>query len=375
MRILVDITHPAHVHFFKHAIWKWQEHGHDVLLTSRDKDVALQLLDSYGLDHTNLGPARSGLAGLSQELLVRGGKLLRIVRRRRPDVMVGIAATFIAPVGRLTGTPVILFTDTENAKISNALAFPCAQVIVTPNCYRKPVVRKGVAYKGYHELAYLRPEYFTPDPGVLDELRLKRGEPFVIVRFVSWGAAHDVGHSGLSLESKREAVREFAKYAKVFITSEQVLPPDLEPYRIRIAPERIHHALNYATLFYGEGATMASECAVLGTPAIFLNDAGTGYLDEQENLYGLAFNFRETAKDQQRSIQKGVEILQTAGVDTVWAERREQLLEDTIDVTGLIVDLVEDYVEKNGSGRREKDFAFSPRRFGREPVPAESASP
>ena len=33
----------------------------------------------------------------------------------------------------------------------------------------------------------------------------------------------------------------------------------------------MHNALKYASLFVGEGATMASECAILGTPAIYVN--------------------------------------------------------------------------------------------------------
>jgi len=36
MRILVDISHPAHVHVYRHSILRWQEAGHDVLITSRN---------------------------------------------------------------------------------------------------------------------------------------------------------------------------------------------------------------------------------------------------------------------------------------------------------------------------------------------------
>ncbi len=42
--------------------------------------------------------------------------------------------------------------------------------------------------------------------------------------------------------------------------------------------------LAYATLFIGEGATMASECAVLGTPAIYVNSLQLGYLFKKKNM-------------------------------------------------------------------------------------------
>ena len=48
LRIAVDITHPAHFHFFKNSIQAWQDRGHDVLILSRDKDLTLQLLDETG---------------------------------------------------------------------------------------------------------------------------------------------------------------------------------------------------------------------------------------------------------------------------------------------------------------------------------------
>jgi predicted glycosyltransferase len=113
--------------------------------------------------------------------------------------MTGIAGTFAAPVGRLIRTPVIVFYDTENATMSNAIAFPCAQAVVTPSCYKKTIKGNHITYEGYHELAYLHPNYFSPDCSILKLLGVNEHEKYVIMRLVSWGAAHDVGHDGISL--------------------------------------------------------------------------------------------------------------------------------------------------------------------------------
>ena len=119
------------------------------------------------------------------------------------------------------------------------------------------------------------------------------------------------------------------------------MPHDLERYRIHIPATRIHDALAYAALLYGESATMASECAVLGTPAIFLDDDGRGYTDEQEQRYGAVFNFTESLHDQERSIEKGTVLIKDATHRTAWEEKRARLLANTIDVTEWMGQLVE----------------------------------
>jgi predicted glycosyltransferase len=45
MKILFEVTHPAHVHFFKHTIWNLKDRGHDVFVEARDKEMTLDLLD------------------------------------------------------------------------------------------------------------------------------------------------------------------------------------------------------------------------------------------------------------------------------------------------------------------------------------------
>ena len=63
-------------------------------------------------------------------------------------------------------------------------------------------------------------------------------------------------------------VKEFLKYVKVFISSEGLMPTDMENFRLNVPSEKIHDVLYYASLYFGEGGTMCSESAMLGTPAI-----------------------------------------------------------------------------------------------------------
>lgn len=341
MKILVDITHPAHVHFFKYAIKDWQAHGHQVIITSRDKDLTLCLLDRYEFRHTMLSQARKGIMGLGLEMLERGRKLWGIVRSERPAVLTAIGGTFIAPIGKLTGTPVVIFTDTEHAKISNAIAFPLADVVCTPACYEDRMGHRQVTYAGYQELAYLHPNRFTPDPSQLQSFGVSSEEPYIVMRLVAWASGHDVGDKGFT--DLRAAVETLSRYGRVLISSENPLPPELARYGVTVSPEQIHHLLAFATLYIGESATMASESAILGVPSIFISTSTRGYTNEQERKYGLVYTFSDPQTAQRRGVEKAVELLQRPNLRAEWQVKREKMLSEMTDVTAFVVDVVERY--------------------------------
>ena len=59
MRLLFDVLHPAHVHFFRYLAETVLNDGGDVLFTARRKEVTVELLDAYGLPYEVL----SGIGG------------------------------------------------------------------------------------------------------------------------------------------------------------------------------------------------------------------------------------------------------------------------------------------------------------------------
>jgi len=339
MNVLVDMTHPAHVHQFKNAIRLLRADGHEVLVTARNKDVTLSLLDSLGIKYTNVGRYKQSRLGKALEMLVIDYKLYKIAKHFNPDVLVGGAGNvYVAHVSKVLRKPSIIFTDSEHARIQNFLSFPFASTVCTPSCFRKDLGKKQVRYDGYHELAYLHPNYFKPKPSILAELGLSPQDRFIVVRFVSWGASHDMGQRGIT--HPKELVSRLEPYGRVLITSEKKLDGDLDKYRITVAPEKLHDLLYYATLYIGEGATTASECAVLGTPAIYVNTLRLGYLDEQESKYGLVYCYSDPHQNQDEILAKAVELLQQDDIKQQWRLKRDKLLADKIDVTRFMVDLV-----------------------------------
>jgi uncharacterized protein len=344
MRILVDMTHPMHVHFFRHAIASWRGAGHQVQIASRDKDITLQLLDEFGLDHTRIGGhARGGTVGLAIELVDRAWGLARIIREFRPHVATSEAGTFLVFGCLPYRVPAVIFSDTEHACVSNAITYPFAKVVVTPRSYRKPVRGAHIRYSGYQQLAYTHPTVFTPDPTALAAENLEPGEPFSIVRLVSWTASHDTGDCGV--KDLGQVIDTLSAYGRVILSAEKTLPAALQPHLLRGPRSNMLHLQAFARLFFGESATMASECALLGTPAIFISTSGRGYIDEQQARYEMVYWFSDPQTGQRDALSKACELLRDPATAALWQARRARMLAELIDVNAFVTEVVTEYAK------------------------------
>ena len=305
-------------------------------MTVRDKDRSVELLDAFGLPYRQISSQKTG-KGLAVEMVQRTGRLMGVMKEFRPDVMLGIMGPSIAVAGRLRRVPSVVFYDTEFAVQTNRFVFPLASSVCTPDCYQAPVRGRHVEYAGYHELAYLHPNRFQPDPRRLADFGVSPEEPYSIVRFVSWQAVHDTHERGLSTSQKVGLVELLQQHGRVLISSEAPLSGDLAPLAARGPVEQIHHLLAGARLIVGESATMSSEAAVLGVPAVFIATTGRGYTDDEERRYGLVRHFTED--DYDRAVAAVGEMI--SAPRTRWETAREQLLHDKIDVTAWMVEYVE----------------------------------
>lgn len=339
MRILIDMGHPGHVHLFKNFIREMEKRGHEVKITARNKEITLQLLRKYAFDFVQTGSGKAGNTNLIWEWISRDREVFKISRKFCPDILLGVGNPSIAHTSMLLRKPSVIFTDTEHAKFGNKVTFPFASAICTPSCYKETIGKTQICYNGYHELAYLHPNYFNPNPDVLTELGLVEGDPFTIIRFVSWQASHDVGQHGI--RDRVGLVKALEQYGRVIITSEGALPLELQPYQLRVSPEKLHDLLYYAALYIGEGGTTASEAAVLGTPSIYVSSlvGSMGNFIELEKTYDLLYSFT----DDSSALSRAIELLQDPASKENWRNKRELLLEDKIDVTAFMVWFIENY--------------------------------
>lgn len=288
MRILVDILHPKHVHFFRPLIRRWQQRGDTVQILTRDKDITHQLLEHFGLPFVCLSRQREQWR-MAIELLQRWRKLVRWLRQFRPDITMAVGAVTMALPCKLLGVPHLAFTDTETATLGNCLGLPLASRILTPTWFTEDFGPRHVRYRGFHEWSYLHPTEFQPDPDLVRAEGIDPDEPYALVRFVRWGAAHDRGEAGLTSTDAVTLVQELSRRMRVYLTSEVPPPPALQPFVARVRVDRMHHVLAFARLLAGESPSMGTEAALLGVPAVVASTwAGRcGNMQILERQFGL----------------------------------------------------------------------------------------
>lgn len=295
MRILVDIGHPAHVHYFKHAISKWKEHGHDVIITARDRNHIADLLQDQDLPFTNRGKGSDSKLGKLMYMAYADLLLLGLVLRKWPNIYVSFSSPYAAQISWLFRKPHICLNDTEHTDRSHSIfTYPFSKTLLTPKCYKNNLGPKHVRLNNVIEGFYLSDGRFTPNQEVIQRLRGSENQDYVLVRFVSWKAHHDYGQSGMSDQVKRQLIDLLKTKYRVYVSAEGEIPEEYKEMAIDIDVAEMHDTIAGASMFVGESGTMASESAFLGVPALYINSLPLmGYLSMwQDN--GLLKHFRKS---------------------------------------------------------------------------------
>lgn len=348
MRILVDLNHPAHVHLFRNAIHEWQKHGHEVLIAARDKDVTLKLLQLYGFDYIRTAGVRKGWLAFPIGALELDMAIWRLAKSFDPDVMVGTSFA-IAHISKFVRAKSIIFGEDskEASRLFWSITQPFADAIAVPDAIPDDFGPGQMKYPSYHELAYLHPNRFSPDARVLAEAGIARNEPFILVRFVSFGASHDLGQTGFTQKTRNTLIQLLQANGRIIINSEEQLTEDLEKYRMRIPPHKLHDLLSFAKLVVSDSQTITIEAAMLATPSVRYNSfvGRTPVIEEIENRYQLTYGFPPSHQD--AMLKRVEEILSDPGKEDVWRQRRKEMLSEKIDLTGWMVEMVENIGRRN----------------------------
>lgn len=357
MRIFIDIGHPAHVHYFRNFIKIMQDKGHEFFVTARDRSIIHYLLEYYQIPYYNRGRGKNGVFGKLLYMLLADYRLLIKSKKFKPDIFISFASPYAAQVSWFLKKLHIALDDTEHAKFSHLFYKPFSDVLLNPDCFQKDFEQKQIRFKGFIESCYLHPNYFHCDESIYKELDLKHGERLVLLRFISWKANHDIGHSGLDVFTKKNIVNILTnKGYRVLISTESINEdPFFEPYIIKIAPEKIHSVMAISTFFITEGATMASECAMLGTPALYVNSLDAGTLREQEDKYNLIYGFRNSTG----VVDKINELINTPNLKEIFFSRQQLMLADKIDVTAFLVWFIENYPQSVKIMKENPDYQFN----------------
>lgn len=329
---------------FKHLIHRLIDDGHQVKITINTKDILEDLLKASNLPYENILTKRrkknTKLTALIT-LLKKDIRSFRVIFNQKYDLLIGTEFA-LTHVGFLLRKTVLTFTEDDAHIIKDAakIALPLSTKIVAPNvCNLGKFENKKIGYEGYQKLAYLHPNYFTPDP----KIKKKLGEKdYFLIRLSGLNAYHDRDAKGFSVNEIESLVEKLSKFGNVFISAEEELPESLKKLKLSTAIDELHHVLHYAKILICDSQSTAVEAAILGTPSIRYNSfAGRiSVLEELEHSYNLTFGI--TPPNMDKVYAKLDELIKLRD-DVKWQQRRNKMLEEKVDVVDFWHSIITSY--------------------------------
>jgi len=348
MKILIDINHPAHVHYFKNFIKIMKSKGHEILVTNRKQKIIIDLLNAFKINHItrNKRPEKRNIF-LSFKYLIKAIiKILLFSYNKRVDLFLGFASSPCAITASLLNKPSIILDDTEHNTLNHLLYKPLASCILTPFYFKKDMGNKQIYFNAYVEQLYLYSD--NKNNYYFDDLDLEK--PYALVRYIAYSANHDINAKNtLTINQKKAIVKKLSSKINVYISMEsQFVDPFFTKYILNIKPEYIHTIIDNASFLITEGATMASEAGVLGREYYYLNPLNVGYINYQSSKYKNAH---------QIDANDFLNIVDNLKFDLSYKNNtRRQIREETINPTKFLVWFIEKYPVSHKIMKKYPDY-------------------
>jgi len=222
----------------------------------------------YGLPYKSFGHHRSSVFGKLLNLAIRDVLLFNYLRKNQCDVVTGMGSINLTHAAFVLRKPSVMFEDDIEYKLAYYPYKYFATNIVMPECIHARG-KNILKYKGFKELAYLHPNYFTPSKAVLSDYGLSPNS-YVFIR--------EVSNTTLNYSELNEALlSKICLYLKemgfdiVLSLENKELRSQFGDYcTILNEPiSDIHSLLHYAALTIASGDSMSRESCLTGTPAIY----------------------------------------------------------------------------------------------------------
>lgn len=356
MRILIDIGHPAHVHYFRHAIKILQKNGHIVIVVSREKEITYDLLKGYGIKFYKRGKGSNSLLGKFAYLFKGSYRILKIARKHKIDLFVSFASPYNAIASVFYRKPNVAFDDTEHNAYNHRIYMPLSQVVLTPASFKKTWGKKHIRFSGTMDSAYLHPKYFKDREVYFDSNSDKETKnKNVILRFVSWKASHDINQKGFTRNDIEHLVEVLNEFSNIYISSESELPCKLKKHVMKIKPSDIHFYMKKADLFIGESGSMATESAYLGTHSIVLNSAAKEF-----GVFEWFSKFKTfyIASDFQDVLSTAVSCLINNDLKDESVKEAKSIVDNSLCLTDFMVWFIENYPNSAKVMRENPDYQY-----------------
>ena len=264
-RLLFDALTPKQARIAAVLFLEGRRRGVDMLITCRDYMHLADILRMYDVPHICFGkhgatPREKLVFGLERQI-----KLVEVAAD--VDGMLSFPSPEAARVVFGLGKPIVTLNDTPHAEHVNRLVLPLSEALIAPSAIPKEVwsvfcPRRVVQFDGV--LEYMWVSRFTPNEEIVKRLGLRRGE-YVVFRAEEARAAY---YRWDFARLRQRLVEEFRRRGYTVVNVPRY-PDQVMEGVINLTEAVDHLQLAYfsAGVVTG-GATMATEAALLGVPAL-----------------------------------------------------------------------------------------------------------
>lgn len=270
MKILIDISHPAHVNFFKNVIINLKQEGHQVRITVLNRGklavIAKDVFKDFDVKVINRHRGTKWSIIVEANIL-KFFTLFWICLRYHPDIGMSAGSFVLGAILKILRIPNIQFDDDPERKINVLLEKATSTFLFFPLFYSN-ISHNVNKYNALKEWSYLSPKYFNPLLSVITNYGLKTRN-YIFVREVSVGS--------LNYSEQRKNIiatisNHFPQNFKIVLSLEDKNTVSQYPgeWIILNEPvEDIHSLIYFSKVVISSGDSMAREGALLGVPSIY----------------------------------------------------------------------------------------------------------
>ena len=293
MKIWIDITNTAHVHFFMPIIRHLEQH-HEIFITARDFSETIPLLEKNNISYTIIGDHK-GKNKFKKVIGLLSRIMKLMIKVPYFDVSVSIGGQNTTIVSFLRKKPSVIFTDNDTSYKYHSYKLGSYFIFPSYFDFKKVIKKYGVKreqiflYDGFKEDIYVAD--FVPNSDFLKQLPF---EDFITIRPENLKASYVPENSTTIVPKlfkvfKNENIlflpryKEEKKYAKGY---ENIFTP--------VEPLNGLDVCWYTKAMLTGAGTFAREAALLGTPAVSFFPGKTFLtVDSIMQEKGLEFKSRE----------------------------------------------------------------------------------
>lgn len=337
MKIIVDIAHPAHVNFFKHALRTLAQEGHEILITGLRRGKLPKILENELREYPvhYVGRHRGTRFSIIFEANLRKAfNLFFLVWRQRADIGVSVGSFNLGAVLRLFGKPNLQFDDDPERPLNVWL-----EKLTSTRLYFPPIIEPSgniEHMRALKEWAYLTPRYFRASTQELQRYGLMPKQ-YIFVREVSTGS---LNYAGQAAGTVGAFAHRFPADCPVLLSLEDKQTARAYPSHWKLLEEPvqdIHSLMYHSCMVVSSGDSMAREGAMLGVPSLYV---GIRTMQANRLMMDKKMLFQMLPEEAPALMQR----LVTGAVQVPAQEAfRQQLMAEWDDITAFVVDKIKRY--------------------------------